>query len=251
MPGKLKFVFILIFSSLIICASTYADESLINKIFFDDFVNLGSSITADPVKSLEIAAGTAIATDLLMVNDKYFSHEIEAGKNNFNDNAMNVLNNFGDGLYVLAGDSLLFAFGGDNERKNARKVVEAVLVSGAIAYVAKVVVGRERPSVSSSPYVYKMFSFADSSMPSGHTTAAFAWATIIGDNYNIGYITYPAAFLCGIARIYKNAHWPSDVLLGGLIGTVTGKSVNFENQNISISIKNRDNVNFADLDIKF
>lgn len=251
MPKILKMTMICLLAGLLFCLNIYAEENILNRLFFEDFENLGSNITVNPLKSVIIAGSIAITTGLVMDNDKYFLHEIEASKNKFNDIVFNFFNNFGDGVYILAADSMLFALGGDNERKTAKKIIEAVAVSGVISYVAKVIAGRERPSTSSTPYTFKMFSFSDSSLPSGHTTAAFAWATILGDSYDIGYITYPVAFLCGIARIYKDAHWPSDVLFGAFIGIVTGKSVNFENQNISISIKNKDNLSFTELNIKF
>lgn len=244
-------IIIYLLTTMCFCLNACAEESLLKRLFFDDFKNLGLTVTVDPMKSAVIAFSLAITTDLLMDNDKYFSHEIEASKNNFDDSTFNFFNNFGDGLYILAADSIFFAIGGDKEKKIAEKIVETLAVSGSIAYVTKIIVGRERPSESSSPFVYRPFSFFDSSLPSGHTTAAFAWATIIGDSYNIGYITYPLAFLCGVARIYKNEHWPSDVLLGGFIGAVTGKVINFENPNISISFKNEDSLNFVQLNIKF
>jgi hypothetical protein len=41
--------------------------------------------------------------------------------------------------------------------------------------------------------------------------------------------------MTGIARIYKNAHWPSDVLLGACIGVITGKIVDYEGKDVKIS----------------
>ena len=73
-------------------------------------------------------------------------------------------------------------------------------------------------------------------MPSGHACVVFAWATVIGDSYDIGYITYPAAFLCGLARIYNNAHWPSDVIIGGFIGTFIAKAIMAESPGENIEL---------------
>ena len=105
-------------------------------------------------------------------------------------------------------------------------IIESVLVSGSITYLIKSVVGRVRPSDSQDPYQFKIFSFSDASMPSGHSAVAFSWATIIADEYDLGGITYPLAALCAWARVYKSAHWPSDVLIGSAIGFFSAKILN-------------------------
>jgi membrane-associated phospholipid phosphatase len=85
------------------------------------------------------------------------------------------------------------------------------------------------------------FSFNDS-FPSGHTTVAFAWATVFAENYGIWYITYPVAVMCGAARIYKNMHWASDVFVGAMIGTFFGKIICQDNNfNIGMSAGLNDN----------
>ena len=69
---------------------------------------------------------------------------------------------------------------------------------------------------------------SNSSFPSGHTTEAFALASVIADHYQeswVGYASYSVAGLVGIARSYHGAHFASDVLAGALIGTLVGKSV--------------------------
>jgi undecaprenyl-diphosphatase len=62
------------------------------------------------------------------------------------------------------------------------------------------------------------------SFPSGHTTTAFAAATVImlclPRNYGIfGYIL---AGLIGFSRLYLGVHYPSDVLAGILLGILIG-----------------------------
>ena len=211
------------------------ETTIWNRVFFLDFQYMGQAIIDNPVKTGLIAGGFGAATYLLMKNDLWLSQSVRSIHNDFNDALFNVFNNAGDGVYVLAADALLFSLGGEKEKKTAIKVVEGLAVSGAISYVGKVVFGRERPSATDNPGVFNWFNFSDNSYPSGHTTVAFAWATIIGDAYGIGWITYPAAALTGIARIYKKAHWPSDVLLGAFIGVITGKIVNYEGPDVKIS----------------
>lgn len=64
----------------------------------------------------------------------------------------------------------------------------------------------------------------DYSFPSGHTTAAFAVASILFFCFPKKYGT-PALFLAilvGLSRIYLGVHFPSDVAAGAFIGLFVG-----------------------------
>jgi membrane-associated phospholipid phosphatase len=72
------------------------------------------------------------------------------------------------------------------------------------------------------------------SFPSGHSTAAFAFAAAVssetqrwwpGTRWVIGPILYGGASLTGLSRIYDNAHWASDVMAGAALGTFTGVKI--------------------------
>lgn len=66
---------------------------------------------------------------------------------------------------------------------------------------------------------------ADYSFPSGHTSAAFATATAIYAYYKKwGIVAYVFAFCMGISRLYLGVHFPSDVLMGGILGVVMAKA---------------------------
>jgi membrane-associated phospholipid phosphatase len=228
--------------ALILCAATgaaAAEKTFINRIFFDDFADFGRTIAENPAQSLIIAGSTLLAGAVIMVNDAKIAGAMKQ-RNDFNNILFDTANYFGDGVCVLAADSFLF-LGGQREKKAAQLVIESILVSGAITQVLKTGIGRIRPSDTGDPYQFKPFSFSNQSMPSGHTAVAFSWATILGDTYNIGWLTYPAAGLVAWARVYKSAHWPSDVLIGGVIGTVTAKilkaSRDKEDENVKVEIK--------------
>ena len=91
----------------------------------------------------------------------------------------------------------------------------------------KILVGRERPSTTSSTFRFKPFS-SNSSFPSGHATEAFAVATAIAENYPAWWVqglAYGTAGLVGYARIEQNAHFASDVVAGSLVGWSVARGV--------------------------
>lgn len=117
---------------------------------------------------------------------------------------------------------------------------EAVAVSGALTTVLKGVVGRARPYVSADT-TPSNFQFgrgfgrsAYQSFPSGHTTVAFAAAAVVTSEsehwghravWLVAPAMYGGATLVGLSRMYNNAHWASDVVLGAAIGTFSGIKV--------------------------
>lgn len=139
------------------------------------------------------------------------------------------------GLYIagrLTHDATMADIGGHAS--------EAIIASGVAGWVIKSVAGRARPRVDiTRPHDFKLGrGFGTSgdyqSFPSGHTLAAFSLASVVTaesgrywPNHQrlIGVLTYGGATLSGLSRMYNNAHWGSDVLLGAGIGTLTGLAV--------------------------
>ncbi|HYK55423.1 MAG TPA: phosphatase PAP2 family protein, partial [Flavisolibacter sp.] len=70
---------------------------------------------------------------------------------------------------------------------------------------------------------------ANSSFPSGHTTVAFAAATVYALEYKekpwVPLLCYTSASLIGLSRITENKHWLTDVLAGAALGYLTGRQV--------------------------
>jgi PAP2 superfamily len=91
-------------------------------------------------------------------------------------------------------------------------VVVDVVYSQAIKWAAH----RERPNGAN-----------DMSFPSGHTSNAFSWATVVAHYYGVKLAipAYAFAALVGVGRLEKNAHYLSDVVAGGLLGIVEARTV--------------------------
>jgi hypothetical protein len=117
---------------------------------------------------------------------------------------------------------------------------EAVMLGESIAYVLKGTLGRGRPYVSNATVPTDFdpgrgFKSSDwRSFPSGHSTTAFAAAAAVTDEttlwwpkstWVVGPLMYGGATLVGLSRMYHNRHWASDVAVGALIGTFSGKKV--------------------------
>lgn len=121
------------------------------------------------------------------------------------------------------------------------RAVESIGVSGVVTFVLKQAFGRARPAVSpDDPRDWEWgrgFGKLDGdflSMPSGHATAAFAFATSVSKHVArvapeharwVAVTTYGSAVLTAYARIYKDRHWLSDVTVGAGIGTVTALAI--------------------------
>jgi len=96
------------------------------------------------------------------------------------------------------------------------------------AQVIKKIVHRDRPSNLKIAIVQENF-HADSFV-SGHTTTAFALATMIalmtmGTKRSwVGGVSFLWAFGVGISRVYRGVHWPTDTLAGACAG-VLGSSI--------------------------
>ena len=129
------------------------------------------------------------------------------------------------GIYGIAG----YVFHAPDARETFFDgIMASILASGIITPTLKFVIGRERPSQTTSSTMFHPFQGSDNSMPSGHATQAFAVASVISahsDQWWVSVTAYTIAGMVGFARIYHNAHWTSDVTAGAAIGTFVGRGV--------------------------
>lgn len=120
----------------------------------------------------------------------------------------------------------------DNKLRNlGLKLFESTIYSGLINMAMKISLGRKRPNISDDNLIFNPFSydFNNTGFPSGHTTLAFAYSTVMANEINNlvwKIFWYSAATLVGAARIYNNVHWFSDTVMGGAIGYFIGDFVN-------------------------
>ena len=149
---------------------------------------------------------------------------------------MRDVERFGAGysLGVLGGFYLAGAAGNNDKALAVAQdgLAASLVASGIVTPVLKYATGRSRPRETPDIAHFRPFSGA-ASFPSGHTTQAFAVASVISAHYDETWVkcsSYTVAGLVGVARSYHDAHFASDILAGALIGTLVGQSVVAYNQ---------------------
>lgn len=117
----------------------------------------------------------------------------------------------------------------------------AVVGANVVTEIVKLTAGRARPYVTGDSNAYS-FAFgrglrrgdAYQAFPSGHATAAFAFAAALSaegrhrwphTNRVTEPLAYSVASLVALSRVYHDRHWASDVVMGAGIGFVTGRAL--------------------------
>jgi len=146
--------------------------------------------------------------------------------------------------YVLVGlGAYGFIFKNEKIKTTTLLATQAYITGAAMESFLKFLSGRQRPyyydprQVDAEPKFRGPFTSGkdvnakriNSSFPSGHTTVAFAAATVFAMEYKdrplVPLISYSAATLIGLSRITENKHWITDVFFGGVLGYFTGRLV--------------------------
>ncbi|MEI7842963.1 MAG: phosphatase PAP2 family protein [Gallionellaceae bacterium] len=160
-----------------------------------------------------------------------------------NNAFLDRIENFGAtyAIGVMGGFYLAGVIGENEKSVNvAQDLVAASLVSATINQTIKVATNRYRPRDNRDIYNFQGYTGLNnnSSFPSGHTTEAFTLASVIASHYEetwVSYTVYSVAALVGVARMYNDAHYASDVTASAFIGTLVGKSI--VHHNLSLRTK--------------
>lgn len=133
----------------------------------------------------------------------------------------------------LASAGVFAAFGGPRGRRAAVAGVAAVAITSLVAnLVVKPIANRRRPDRPEehrdhSPLTSHHVPMPSSdSFPSGHTAAAFGFATAVAQVApRASVVPYAIAVAVGYSRIHTGVHFPSDVVLGAFLGGTIGAAV--------------------------
>jgi len=202
-------------------STAYADfeprpiQNLTFKKFPKNFaVTTTHLISKNNILPFVIGTGAIVASTQWDTNVKdYFSKEFRFST------AANIASDAGNGYAMIPVTLALFAFGlhSHNEKfhRMSYALTEAMLLNTIITETVKATSDRERPNGRN-----------DLSFPSGHTSTAFVFATIIQRYYGwkVGIPAYIGASFIGVSRLEKNVHFLSDVVAGASFGYLIGRT---------------------------
>jgi len=117
--------------------------------------------------------------------------------------------------------------GVDDIRITGRLLGTSLSSSGLTVLAMRFLFGRARPESANRALDFRWFEtqIEYQSFPSGHTTVAFAFSTVLAerlDNLWARIGLYGAATISSLLRVYDRSHWFSDVVTGAIIGTLAG-----------------------------
>ena len=203
---------------------------------FAKFIKMGGKIISAPTNFNSgdilnltlVTAATAGSFFLDNTGRQWALHN----RSNFNDNLFNADNN--SNLFIAAGVIGIYGYGLAYKNNKIRSIglqlAEATIYAGGVSFIFKSLFGRSRPLVNNGHKDFDplKFTFNRTSLPSGHTTIAFAFSTVMAhqiDNifWKVGW--YGAASMVSVGRVYRDKHWVSDIVLGSAIGYFVGRFV--------------------------
>lgn len=109
-------------------------------------------------------------------------------------------------------------------KQNAIHTGVALLANGLFTSAIKNSIQRQRPFLARADMITLQGHTTGYSFPSGHTSTTFSVATSLSLSYPKWYVIAPAytfAAATAYSRMYRGAHYPSDVLGGVIVGTGT------------------------------
>jgi undecaprenyl-diphosphatase len=127
----------------------------------------------------------------------------------------------------MASAAVLALTGGERGRRAAATgLVTVGLTSAFVNLIVKPLGRRRRPAreTHEPERTHNVRMPTSASFPSGHTAAAFAFATAVGDVLPFAGIPLRGlAALVGYSRVHTGVHYPGDVIAGALIGAVVAE----------------------------
>ena len=140
----------------------------------------------------------------------------------FLDKIMPLITELGGAIFTTGFVLMLISFGKNKLRLIGIEALISLSTSQLIVQILKKSLSRERPyNILKNINTFNI-KLKDYSFPSGHTTASFSIAMSLAINLPyLSYILLALAGIVGISRVYLGVHYPSDVLVGIFLGSIT------------------------------
>lgn len=157
----------------------------------------------------------------LKVKDINLLYSINSGiKCGFLDIVMPYITQLGSAGFTIALPLAMILYNKNDLRILGIEILAALSTSHLVVEVVKRAVNRPRPCIVFKDINSFNIRLLNYSFPSGHTTAAFSVAVVLSLNIMTFIPVFIfLAFVVGISRIYLGVHYPSDVLIGSIIGS--------------------------------
>ncbi len=213
-----------------------------DKAYFKSWLTDARDIAISPYrwnKGQWIAASAITVMAVAMyTQDAGIEKAVQKAQNPFlNEAAKYGFERLGSGFYSIPALGIMYGIGAitknDKARYTSLKAFEAYLMGFVASQVLKQLTQRHRPyqddppnsKIWDGPFTLKF----NSSFPSGHSTVAFAMASVIATAYSktiwVPIMVYTFAGLTAASRVYQNDHWFSDVFVGSAIGFAIGRTI--------------------------
>lgn len=155
--------------------------------------------------------------------DKGVISWISKFNNPFINKFMVLLTRLGDGGLVWVIIAISFLITKSHKSVSLKMLLSLCLTTIVGEVVIKRLVGRLRPSQIISKEDLLIKKPTSYSFPSGHTASSFGVAVILSEAFPwINILFFCLASLIGISRVYLKVHYPTDVIVGAIIGTLCG-----------------------------
>jgi membrane-associated phospholipid phosphatase len=167
------------------------------------------------------------STGALIATDRHASRALSQDHINVSQTISDV------GLYgtsAAAGAFLVAGLATHNEHAretgflSAEALANTMPIYGALQFMA----GRERPNEGTGNGRFRQNNALGSSFPSAHALFAWSMASVIAHEYPrpwVKWLTYGTALAVSVTRFSGREHFPSDVLVGSVIGYLVGRHI--------------------------
>jgi membrane-associated phospholipid phosphatase len=224
------------------------------RLFVDDVGHvMGAPLRWDRSDWVTAGATVVLVVGTGVVLDQSIDSFVVKHANASSDRLAKAVQNLGGAPSVaIAGGTYLtgIAFKNPEVRATGIDLMATMGIAQLLVVLpAKVITGRSRPEADLGAHDFHPFN-GGQSFPSGHTTQAFALASVISahaDQTWVSCVSYGLAGMVGLARMEQRQHFMSDVVAGGLIGTLVGKSVVSYNESRRTDARSKLSVSFAPL----
>ncbi|MBI2270910.1 MAG: phosphatase PAP2 family protein [Bacteroidetes bacterium] len=218
-----------------------------NKAYFKSYIYDTRDVIISPFKSSPkqwLIFSAVVAADITIASQDAAVRDFALRNRNSTtqDIQQYGLEPWGSGKYSMPLLGLFYLYGSvksdERSKQTALLGLKAFVVSGIIVTIPKQFFHRHRPCPSiyggkpdagCATYVNIFFQSSDNSFPSGHSTSAFAMATVISEQYKykkwVPVVSYTLAGLASLSRVESNKHWASDVFMGAVLGYSIGKFI--------------------------